>query len=887
MKAQKHPRMAEWLLRQFLRDDLAEEVQGDLEEKFLTALKTRSAIRAKLNYWYQVLHYVRPFAIRKSKSIPSNQYSMFENYFKIAWRNLYHQKMYSIIKIGGFALGVAACLLIALFIKDELSYDLQIPNGDRLYRVVGVSTDNGEVRKNVWMPPPFANALKEDYPEVETVGRINTVQLFGAGANEIRRADQDQNTLEEGILYADPEWLNLMGFPMVFGDRTQALAAPYSVVISRTMSDKYFPNENPLGKTLIIGNHEDRPYTIGGVTEDIPPTTHLHFNFVLTLKGKEFWQGEQTSWGSSNYHTYALLRPGTDPAAFAKKMTKGVIEKYVLPSMLQDGAVDAKEQLKNAYLEFQPVRDIHLRSEDIDDRLSHGDIRFVLLFGAVAAFILIIACINFINLSTARSANRAKEVGLRKVVGSFRSNLVSQFLTESLLFSLLSFAIGLLLAWAFLPYFNILAAKSIIFPWKEWWLTPIVMASALVIGFAAGIYPALYLSGFRPIQVLKGNLSAGSKSSSLRSGLVVFQFTTSIILIIGTFVIHKQMNFILNKKAGFDKDQVVLLQGANTLGESIIPFKKELVRLPGIKSASISDYLPVTPSKRNGNPFWLEGKTRTEKSVGGQFWRVDHDYIKTMGMNIVQGRDFSFDIRTDSQACIINQALARELGLKNPIGERITNNSDGTRAFQIIGVVEDFHFESMKENIYGVCMAIGRSPSIISIKVSAEDMPQVLESLNSLWKSFSPHQAIRYNFMDDRFAMMYADVQRMGYIFTSFAILAIIVACLGLFALSAFMTEQRSKEIGIRLVLGASVENIFQLMTRNFIMLVGISLVIASPLAWYAMQKWLEDYAYRIEISWDVFALAGAIAMSIAVLTISYQALRAALANPVNTLKSE
>jgi putative ABC transport system permease protein len=880
------PRLAQQLLHRFLREELAEEVTGDLREKFESDSK-RSLFRARINYWYQVFNYLRPFAIRKSKSFPINQFDMFQNYFKIAWRNLSGQLMYSFIKIGGFALGIAACVLIAMFIRDEVSYDLNYPAGDRLYRLVGVFNKDGEHLKDVYFPPPLASALKEDYPEVEAVSRINPVELFGAGANEIRRADQDQNTFEEGFIYGDPEWINMLGLAMVYGNREVALNEPNSIVISRRIAEKYFPGADPIGKVFIVNDRDDRPYTVGGVVENMPSNSHIHFDFIITMKGREMWPGEQTGWGSSNYHTYVRLRPGTDPVVLQQKITKGVLEKYFLPMMIEDGVPNPKEVLKNAWMEFQPVTDIHLYSAGIKDGLTHGDIRFVWLFGSVAAFILIIACINFINLSTARSANRAKEVGLRKVVGSYRSNLVQQFLTESVMFSFLSFAIGLGFAALLLPYFNSLAGKAMIFPWAEWWLMPLVFGSTLVIGFVAGLYPALYLSGFKPIQTLKGSLSSGSKSSTLRSSLVIFQFTTSIILIISTFIINRQMGFILNKNVGFEKDQVLLLQGATTLGEKVIPFKQELTRLPGVRNASISDYLPIAGSKRNGNPFWQEGKTKTEQAVGGQYWRVDHDYIKTMGMKIVKGRDFSIDIRSDSQACIINEALAKSLGLSEPVGQKITNSSDGSRTFQVIGVVQDFHFESMKEDIHGVCLRIGRSQGIVSVKMSTQDLPATLEAISKLWKEFSPKQPIRYAFLDDRFATMYADVQRMGRIFTTFAILAIIVACLGLFALSAFMTEQRSKEISIRLVLGATTNSIFNLLTLNFVKLVIISLVVATPIAWFLMKSWLEDFVYRTKITWDVFFLAGMIAIFIALVTISYQSVRAALRNPAAGLRSE
>jgi putative ABC transport system permease protein len=545
---------------------------------------------------------------------------------------------------------------------------------------------------------------------------------------------------------------------------------------------------------------------------------------------------------------------------------------------------DANKIAQNMDYALQPVTDIYLKSDKIQDRLSHGDIRFVYIFGAIAAFVLVIACINFINLSTAKSANRAKEVGVRKVVGSLRSNLVNQFLAESMLFSFLSFVAGILLALLLLPYFNTLSAKSLTIPWMEWWLLPGIVVAALTIGLLAGLYPAIYLSAFKPIDVLKGKLSRGSKSSTLRSALVVFQFTTSIILIVGTFVIYRQMNYILDKKIGFDKDQVLLIQGANTLGDKVQTLKNELLRLPQVKYVSVSDYLPVKGTKRNGNGFWREGKTTEDSPVYGQMWRVDHDYLKTMGMKIVVGRDFSSQLASDSQAVIINQRMAHKLGLKNPIGERITNSGE---VWPIIGVVEDFHFESLKDTIRPVCMALGKSPSVVSVKVNTSNIQQFMQLVDKVWKDISPNQPIRYSFLDESYARMYDDVQRTGRVFSSFAILAIIVACLGLYGLSSFMVEQRSKEIGIRLVLGASVKNILGLLTFNFVRLVLISFAIAVPIAWYMMHKWLEDFVYRTDIGPGIFVLAGLTALSIALITISYQSVRAALMKPVNNLRSE
>ena len=883
------PKLAGRLLTSFLRDDLLEEVLGDLEEKFQETAKTKSLFRAKINYWYQAFNYLRPFAWRKSKAHPLNQYDMIQTYFKIGWRSLVKQKMYSAIKVGGFAIGITACLLISLYIKDEMSYDLHYPDSDRIYRVLGVITEEGDIKRGVAFPAPMGPALKEDFPEVEKSGRFNGSELFGAGSNEVRPGGEVENSYDEGFTYFDQELMDMLQFKFIHGNAARAMDQPHSIVITQRKAEKYFPNENPVGKTLIINNDEGKPYTIGGVIENFKTTSHIQFDFLISTKGLEFWQGEQKNWGASNYATYILVHPGTNISALEQKISDGIIDKYFLPMMTQSGmsVADVKTYFKekNAHLELQPLNKIHLFSSDIQEDSNRGDIRFIWIFGGIALFILLIAIINFINLSTAKSANRAKEVGLRKVVGSFRSNIINQFLIESILYSVLSFGVGIILARVLLPYFNLLSAKSLSFPWQEWWLFPIIMGAAVLIGILAGLYPSFYLSSFQPIQVLKGDVSRGSKSSPLRSGLVIFQFTTSIVLIIGTFVIYKQMDFILNRNIGFEKDQVVMIQGANTLGNQMNTFKNELLTVPHVEAVSVSDYLPIKGTKRNQNQFWNEGDNHNQdNAVAGQFWLVDYDYIKTMGMKIADGRDFKSDMTTDSTAMIINQTMAKELG-GNVIGKRITNGGD--RLWVIIGVVEDFHFESMREHIGSLCFVLGKDASIISVKVSSTNMSDFIASMAEVLKKFAPNQPIRFAFMDESYAAMYADVQRMGNIFTSFAVFAIIVACLGLFALSAFMVEQRSKEISIRLVLGAPFRSIFNLLTLDFLKLVLIAIIISVPIAWYTMQKWLQDFTYRIEISWDVFVIAGMIAIIIAILTISYQSIKAALMNPVNSLKNE
>jgi putative ABC transport system permease protein len=637
LKKQSPPNFATRFFRWYCLPKMQDYIEGDLMEVHERRTKENGKLKADIQFVIDVLLLCRPGIVKPIQGYKNlNNYSMFKSYFKVGWRNLSKQKMYSSIKVGGFALGIAACLLIALFIKDELSYDLHYPDTDRIYRVVIAYNFKGDKGKDVWFQAPFAKALKDDYPDIEKVGRYNSSELFGAGSNQIRRADEIENTFEEGFVYADQELLEILQVPMVYGNLQHCLDEPRTIVITKSKADKYFPGENPVGKLMVRNNDNNNPFKIGGVIEDFPATSHLHFDFIMTMKGVEFWDGEQSYWGATNYPTYILVRPGTDAAQLEKKLSK-VIEKYLLPHWLKEGMADAQEASKSAWFELQPIKDIYLKSEGISDPVPHGDIRFVWLFGAIAGFILVIACINFINLSTAKSANRAKEVGLRKTVGSYRSNIINQFLTESLVFSFLSFTIGLLIASLLLPFFNLLAAKTLVIPWQEWKLYPILSIAVIVVGILAGLYPAFYLSAFKPVNVLKGDLNRGSKNATTRSMLVVFQFTTSITLIIATFIIYRQVDYILNKKVGFDKEQVLLIQGTSTLEKQIKTFKNELLKLSAVKSVTISDYLPIKGTKRNGNGFYKEGRSKTDQSVGSQVWRIDYDYIKTMGMKIVEG----------------------------------------------------------------------------------------------------------------------------------------------------------------------------------------------------------------------------------------------------------
>ncbi len=810
---------------------------------------------------------------------------MIRHYLKIAFRNMGKQKMYAAINIGGFAIGIAACLLIGLYIKNELSYDQDNPNKENIFRVIGEVKQNGDVHSGISFPAPMAKALLNDFPEVVRVGRTMSSELFGGANNQVRRTDQVNDNYESGFCFADTSMLDILNVHMVYGNRKDALSDPNSIVICKSMADKYFPNQNPVGKTLVFNDNTKNLIKIGGVMEDFPANSHLQYKGFISLAGINFWDGEQETWTASNYQIYMQLRPGVNIGNFGKKITADVLDKYMLPALKAQGTKNAEEIFKGARLYLQPLTDIHLRSYSIqEDNVKHGDIRFIWMFAAVAIFILILACINFLNLSTARSANRAKEVGLRKVVGSSRRSLISQFLTESTLYSFLSFIIGLVIAITVLPLFNRISGTQLSFPWGEWWMIPLIIAAACIIGLTAGLYPAFYLSYFKPIDTLKGNLSLGSKNAGLRSTLVVMQFTISIILLISTSVIYKQMQYILNSTIGFNKDEVVMIQGADALRDQTSSFKNELLRLPVVKNMSVSDFLPVDGTKRNSNRFYDENKQQTDNGIQSQHWVVDENYIPTLGMKLNAGRNFSKDFHTDSASTVINKSLADKLGYKNPIGKMITN---GGEHLTIIGVVDNFYYESIKQQVNPLLMVLGNSNSIITVKINAANMKTALAAISGVWKNFLPNQTMRYNFLDQRYASMYADVQRMQYIFTGFSILAIIVACLGLFALAAFMAEQRSKEVGIRKVLGASVANVFALLTGNFLRLVCISLIIAIPLGWLLMSKWLQDYSYRIKISWDIFVTAGIAVILIALVTICWQALKSAVANPVKSLRSE
>jgi len=807
---------------------------------------------------------------------------MIKNYLKTAVRNLFKHKGYTLINILGLAIGMAACLLILLYVRHELSYDGYHQNSDRIHRVSMAARWGGRDFDIAVVPAVAAKTMTADFPEVEDAVRFR------------QRGDyivqyKDQSYREDKIVFTDTTFFKLFCIPLLKGEEESALAAPYSIVLSKKTAVKYFGNEEPIGKTLKLDNRQD--YNVTGVFEEIPDNTHFNFDILLSLES--IAESRDPAWVSQNFQTYILLRPDADPAALEAKFPQ-MLEKYMWPQFAQVLGITVNDLKKStdmwAKFYLQPLKSIHLHSDLLAELEPNSDIRYIYIFSAIALFILIIASINFMNLSTAKAAGRAREVGLRKVLGSQRKQLILQYLIESTFLSLISmiFAVGIVLL--ALPAFNQLSGKSMEISSIFLQGMPLyLILLAVLTGFFAGSYPAFFISAFQPIQVLRGKMKIGVKSGMMRSVLVIFQFTASIILIIGTMVVFKQLRFIQNKNLGFNKEQVLILDNAYLLENQIKTFKDTMKTYPQFLNVSISGYLPV-PSNRNNSAVFPEGKRDDEHSTSFQNWIVDYDYLETMGMKLVEGRFFSKEFSTDNKAAVINQSVARQFNWPDPIGKRlgrIISQKGDIELYTVIGIVEDFHFESLRENIGPLVMYLGESRGNISFRLKTKDVSSAIGLLERQWKQFLPNQPFEYSFLDERFEQMYQAEQRIGRIFTVFAGLAIFIGCLGLFGLAAFTAEQRTKEIGIRKVLGASSSRIIRLLLKEFVILVGIANLIAWPIAYLIMKRWLTDFAYRISPSVLIFITAGTLTLMIALFTVSFQAIKAALADPIRSLRYE
>ena len=811
---------------------------------------------------------------------------MIKNLFKTAWRNLLKNRTFSIINIAGLAIGLSCFLLITMYVLDELNYDKYNEKADRIYRVNSDIVFGGTSLPLAVCSDPMGPTLKKDYPDVEEYVRFYNSR----GSKLIKKGNEWIN--EDAVAHADSTLFKVFTLPSISGDVKTALNEPNTVVVTESAAKKYFGSTNVVGQTLETDDNNKTVYKVTAVIKNIPRNSHFNFDFIFSIDNVDYGFGNYLS---HNFQTYVLLREGTDYKKFDKNFDQ-VIERYILPQAKQFMQINSMDEFKKAgnKLEYHlmPLTDIHLRSARFPELGVNGSAQITYIFSAVAIFILLIACINFMNLSTARSANRSKEVGIRKVLGTAKKSLIAQFLIESCLIAFIALVLAVTVAWSLLPLFNEIAAKEMRI--QDFLRPRILICIALipiVVGAIAGSYPAFYLSSFQPISVLKGKINAGFKRSFVRSGLVVFQFFISILLIIGTIIVYRQLEFIQTKNLGFNKDQVLIVNGTGALGNNVEAFKTEVSKLSGVKSAAFSGYLPVSNSSRNDNTYSSEAVMDSKNGFNMQTWTIDHDYINTLGMQIIKGRNFSKEFRSDSSAMIINETTAKILGFDDPIGKKIYT-TDGslppkTLSYNVVGVVKNFHFESLKEDIGPLCFRLGSSSWSAAFKVATTHIRSLVGTIESKWKAMAPGYPFSYQFLDDAFDNMYRQEQRVGKIAIVFAVLAIFIACLGLFGLATYMAEQRTKEIGVRKVLGASVRNITTMLSKDFVKLVLIAALFAFPLAWWVMSLWLQDFAYRINISWWIFIVAAIIAFLIALVTVSFQAIRAAVANPVDSLRNE
>lgn len=813
---------------------------------------------------------------------------MFKNYIKIAIRTFIKDKFYSMINILGLALGIASSLIIILYVVHELSYDNFHPNVEQKYRVN---------QTNIWAPGggvmsssvlPLAQVLVSEYPEVKSVLRVNTMGTHTFRTIENNSTDKVFN--EPDVLAADSNFFEFFGFPLLQGDPKTALTGKNKVVISETMAKKYFGNENALGKTLYVGENK-APLEVTGVAAQ-PDNSHFNFNFLLSMHTNRAVKKFEWSWIWTQIVTYVELEEGVNPSALEQKFST-ISDNHVAPT-LQRFKIDYDEFMEgkgdwNFYL--QPVRDIHLYSASIGNRLGNvGDITYVYIFSCVALFVLILAAINFMNLSTARASMRAKEIGVRKVMGSQRKQLIMQFLAESIIVCFIATIVGFglmeLMKIVLEQLFNLQLPISL-------WSEPLMVLSLLVIpillGCTAGIYPAFVLTSFNPANVLKGKLGVGIKSSGFRNSLVVVQFTISITLIICTLIVYQQLNYFNKKNLGFDQENIVVINNAEKLGDQLESFRNEVAQ----QNYTIDATIAMNVIGRGTYEDIFSNESGDIRLPVAQL-KVDEQYFSTMGLELVVGRSFSADIPSDLQGVIINETAMNlyNWNEENVLGQKIMYMGDDIGPVEVIGVVKDFNFQSLKFGVnpfifFHIKSSMWGSSRVVAIKTTSDKMEELLTSVEEKWRQYGHDNPFEYSFLNEELQSRYKSEQRLGSLFSTFAGFALFIACIGLFGLAAYTVNRRNKEIGIRKVMGASVNQLVLMLNGNFTKLVLLSCVIALPLAWYAMDHWLEQFANKISIGWEVFVITCVAALMISWLTVSYQSVKAALVNPVDALKDE
>jgi putative ABC transport system permease protein len=805
---------------------------------------------------------------------------MFKNYIKIAIRNLRRNKLYSFLNIAGLAIGITCCILILLYVQDELSFDRFHEKASRIYRVSSHFVLKNRVMDVASTAHVQGPMLKDEYPEVEDYVRFNSY-----GSRRIIRY-KDRSFAEERFIWVDNSVFDVFSFKLIKGNPEEALTKPNTVVITEEIAEKYFGDEDPVGKNLRI--HNDELYMVTGVVENIPANSHIRPDFFasfVTLDLQPSGNSSADLVSNVDYYTYLLLKEGTDGKELEQKFA-GFVEKYLSPILTSIGG--------SAKYELQPLTSIYLHS-DLENELERtGDVAYVWLFSGIGLFILLLACLNFMNLSTARSSNRAKEVGLRKVVGAQRIQLIRQFIGESMILTFIAILLSLLLVFLTLPVFNNISGKSL----SMGYLSNLLLILGLfgffiIVSLIGGSYPAFFLSAFRPVEVLQGRIRRGAKSSALRIALVSLQFTVSIVLIIGTLIISQQLNYVRNIHLGYDKDHIIALRIRNEeTQKKHKAIRNTLLSNPNILSVSSSSSLPL--GQNSFSAHHITGQPLNEMiMLHSQV--VDEHFIDTYNMTIIQGRNFSKDFPTDPQeAIIINEAAAKKLGWQDdPIGKEIDALMSMTemKAYRIIGVVRDYHFQSLHEEIQPLVLynanPFGGSFYRMSIRVKPENIQETISFLRDKWREFDSQFPLEFAFLDDQYDALYRAEERLGRLFGYFTALAILIGCLGLFGLSAYSAEQRTKEIGIRKVLGATTPNVTMLLVREFTKWVILAVLIAWPVGYYLMHTWLQNFAYRIGLGVDTFLVASLLALIIAILTVAYQAIKAAVANPADSLKYE
>jgi len=790
---------------------------------------------------------------------------MLFNYIKIAFRNLFKYKTFSLINVAGLAIGMTCCFLILLWVLDELSFDRFHENSSELYRaVVKIHSDNG-ITTGVWSPTPLGPTLKDEFPEV-----IDYARYVHAPQLTLRHGE---NTFYEKIMWADPGFFRMFSFPAIEGDPVKALESPSSLVITRRIAKKYFGTDKDIvGKVLRMNNQYD--YQVMAVIEDIPSNSHLDFDILAPFSILYLVGWRMDNWVNNNTLTYIQLEKNVSYKAFNEKIAKFIENRMTTFTFKED-------------LFLQPLTKIHLYSDFTGERSRLGNITHVYILSVIALFILLIACINFMNLSTARSANRVKEIGIRKVVGAHRTHLIAQFYGESIFLSVVALLIALIVVTLLIPSFNTFSGKELSLNLTSNWLIIIgIIGITFFTGIIAGSYPAFFLSSFKPIRVLGGSSRSGAKSTLLRKILVVLQFALSVLLIICTVIVYTQLKYIENKDLGYDKENILMIPmiSGQLLNQSHETLKNELMKNPKILGVTASTQNP-TNMESSTLVFDWKGKNPEDKMMI-YFNGVTIDYVNTMGMEVLEGRAHSKDIATDrAGAILLNEEAAKVMGFENPIGQIVTA---GPFTLRVIGVLKNFHFRPIHEKINP--MIIASAPirgGFTMIKIHPDQMSETVGFVQRAWKRIYPVIPFDYHFLDEDYDRLYRSEQRIGTLLTYFAGLAILIACLGLFGLASFTTEQRTKEIGIRKVLGASTVGIITLLSKDFIILIVISNIIAWPIAYYSMNNWLQDFAYRIDVDLLIFLAAAILSILIALFTVSFKTTKAAIANPVESLRYE